>query len=283
MIAPRLLVALSLALLAAVPATAQNPFAKPGTPVVIGTAHDLPSAVLAETRRINVMLPPGYGEGEARYAVLYLLDGGAAEQDFFHIAGLVHQQSLWGVTVPMIVVGIESRDRRRELTGPSQDAAEQRDFPSHGEAAKFRGFLATELKPAIEAAYRTNGSSALIGESLAGYFVVETALRQPEAFDSYIAISPSLWWNAQQLSREAPALLAAKPQPRRLWLSIADEGGTMQEGMDRLVAALKANAKPALKWRYTRFPDEKHSSIYHPAATKALRELYAPAPEPEKP
>lgn len=263
-------------------AAAPGPFDVPGEPVVVGRGYDFPSRALGDTRRINVLLPPGYDEPAARsqrFAVLYLLDGGAGWQDFVHIAGLALQGSTWGANAPLIVVGIESRDRKREFLTPSTDEKERADFPTHGEADRFRRFLVEELKPAIESAYRTNGTDGLIGESLAGYFVVDTALRAPASFDRYVAVSPSLWWDRESLSRRAPELLAKDRTPRTLWLSIADEGGGMQTAVDRIVAALRA-AGPAsgVAWTYAPFPTESHATIYHPAATRAIREVFPPPP-----
>lgn len=279
-----IVLALAALLVLAAPAAAQSPFAGPGTPVVIGQGYDLPSKVMGDTRRINVQLPPGYDDAEnkdRRYPVLYLLDGGAGWQDFAHIAGIVQQGGTWGVNAPVILVGIESRDRRAEFTQPSSDAGERKDFPTHGKADTFRRFLAEELKPAVDAAYRTDGTDGLIGESLAALFVVDVFLTHGGDFDRYIAISPSLWWGQQALARSADARLAAPNQPpRKLWLSIADEGGTMQSGVDLTVAALKAHPNPAVTWTYAPYPAEKHSTIYHPAATRAIREVF-PAPSPK--
>ena len=268
----------------AAPAAAQNPFETPGQPVVIGQGYDVPSVAMGQTRRVNIMLPPDYGDPKqqaARYPVLYLLDGGDGWQDFAHIASMVRQGSLWGGgNQPMIVVGVESKDRRAELTQPSSDPSEQKDFPTHGHSEQFRRFLVEELKPQIDAAYRTNGTDGLIGESLAGLFVADTALRHGGDFDRYIAVSPSLWWSGQALSREAAALLEKPNQPPRvLWLSLADEGTTMQEGLDRLVAALKAHPNAHITWTYTPYPHESHSTIYHPAATRAVREVFPAAAE----
>ena len=268
----------------AAPAAAQSPFAGPGTPVIIGQGYDLPSRRYPKPRRINVQLPPGYDDAEnkdRRYPVLYLLDGGAGWQDFAHIAGIVQQGGTWGINQPVILVGVESGDRKAEFTQASSDAAEQHDFPTHGKAETFRHFLVEDLKPAIDAAYRTDGTDGLIGESLAALFVVDEFLNHGADFDRYIAISPSLWWDGQSLARSAEARLAAPNQaPRQLWLSIADEGGTMQSGVDLTVAALKAHPNPAVAWTYAPYPAEKHSTIYHPAATRAIREVF-PAP-PEK-
>jgi len=56
---------------------------------------------------INVYLPSGYAAGAERYPVLYLPDGGLAE-DFPQISGLVDVSIKNGVIRPVIVVGIEN-------------------------------------------------------------------------------------------------------------------------------------------------------------------------------
>lgn len=259
-------------------ARAETKLTGPGEPVEIGKGYDVKSLVLGDTRRINICLPTGYDDAEdagKHYPVLYLLDGGAGWQDFAHIASLVQQGGTWGANAAMIVVGIESRDRKAEFTAPTSDPQEQKDFPTSGKSALFRRFLIEELRPLIDATYRTNGTNALIGESLAGLFVVETALRSASSFQDYIAISPSLWWDGKRLSKDAENLLKSAPQANyALWLAIADEGGTMQTGMDRLVAALRSGAGSSVSWTYKPYPTETHGTIYHPAATQAIRALF---------
>lgn len=133
--------------------------------------------------------------------------------------------------------------------------------------------------PFVDARFRTDGDTALMGESLAGLFVVETFLRQPGLFDHYVAVSPSLWWDYQRLAREAPALLAKHDAaPRSLWFSMAGEGGTMQAGVDRLRAALTASAPKGLKWTYSERAGENHATTYHPAALEALRGIHGLPP-----
>jgi hypothetical protein len=246
-----------------------------GLPLIIARSYTIESRELKETRRLNVYLPPGYTEGQARLPVLYLLDGGARE-DFLHIAGLAQLASLNHAMREMIVVGIEGTDRKRDFTFPSKDPNDQKELPTSGGAAAFRAFLARELKPWVEARYRTTGESALMGESLAGLFIVETFLREPELFERYIAVSPSLWWDNQSLAKEAAALLRTHPaSSRSLYLTLGDEGGGMQEGVDTLVGALKAQAPVGLRWHFDPMPDEQHHTIYHPAAWRALRLLFA--------
>ena len=247
-------------------------------PVVMAQGYTLASTVMDQPRRLNVWLPPSYAEGNARYPVLYVLDGGEG-QDFHHISGLAQLATISGTMQDLIVVGVESRDRRNELTARTEDPRHVQAWPTHGQSDRFRRHLAEEVIPFVEGRFRTSGETAVMGESLAALFVVETFLRKPALFDRYIAISPSLWWDYQRLAKEAPALLAKHDAaPRTLWLSIADEGGTMQAGIDKLRAALTAGAPVGLKWSYRARPGENHATTYHPAALDALRELYGLPP-----
>lgn len=244
------------------------------TPVVIGQTWTLDSKVLGTPRKVSLYLPPSYADGKQRYPVLYLIDGGA-DQDFHHITGLAQLATISGATQEFIVVGIETKDRTNELTYPTGDPRYTKQWPTQGGAPKFRRFIAEEVQPFVDARYRTSGETALMGESLAGLFVVDSFLRQPGLADRYVAVSPSLWWDSGSLAKDAPALLKAQDgADRTLWLTIADEGGSMQTAMDGLVAALKANGPKSLKWSYAPRPTETHASIYHGAALDALRSLW---------
>ena len=115
-----------------------------------------------------------------------------------------------------------------------------------------------------------------MGESLAGLFVAETFLKQPDAFDGYIAIDPSLWWDKEALARAAPALLAQQtPGAHALFMAIADSGPAMRLGQAQLAAAVKAAALPDLAFTYVQMFDERHGTIYHRAALNALRLVFA--------
>ena len=176
---------------------------------MFGETFTIDSKILGETRRINVYLPPNYvaSPGE-RFPVLYMPDGGMAE-DFLHMAGLVQVSVGNGTMRPFLLVGIENTQRRRDLTGPTENAEDKKIAPQVGGSAAFRAFLRQELLPHMHAGYRTTKEAALVGESLAGLFVVETFLLEPDLFDTYIAIDPSLWWNNQKLVNDAARRLRA--------------------------------------------------------------------------
>ncbi len=251
-----------------------------GKPVTIGVSHSIESTLLKQQRPLHVYLPPSYAEGSQRYPVLYLLDGGV-QQDFLHVAGVASLAADYRNIREFIVIGIETLDRYHELVHPSEVPLERERLPTAGGSQKFRAFLESELLPYVQKQFRVTDESVLMGESAAGLFVVETFLQQPTLFQGYVAISPSLWWNNQSLATTAPGFSKrADYRNKRLYLSIADEGGTMQYGMNQLVNALKAEAPADLQWQYRPMPQESHGTIYHPAVLDAVRTLFAIQPAP---
>ncbi len=142
-----------------------------------------------EARPYRVMLPRGYDEHPTRrYPVLYLHDGQVAfEPDpivFFTpppnvvwpaldangdaIANLVRS----GQVREAIIVGVDPMSwlsRFRDMVPPGDTAAYPGAAP--GAADKYVAFILSELKPVIDAAYRTlpePGSTATAGLSLGG-------------------------------------------------------------------------------------------------------------------
>jgi enterochelin esterase-like enzyme len=109
-------------------------------PLVIGETFTIESKVLSETRRINVYMPPGYAESSSRLPVLYMPDGGITE-DFLHIAGLVQVSVSNGTMRPFLLVGIENTQRRRDMTGPTENQEDKKIAPRVGGSAAFRKFL----------------------------------------------------------------------------------------------------------------------------------------------
>lgn len=257
---------------------AQSPAVKAATsaaPLVIGETFTMDSKVLGETRRINVYLPPGYAEStETRLPVLYMPDGGIAE-DFLHVAGLVQVSVGNGTMRPFLLVGIENTERRRDMTGPTENEEDKKIAPRVGGSEAFRKFIRSELMPQVKSRYRTTEETAIVGESLAGLFVVETFFLEPDLFDTYIALDPSLWWDNQRLVNRAR--MRARPTLKKtLYLASSDERG-IAEVTQRLAEVLEKNASAGVQWHYEKMPEEKHSTIYHPAALKAFRALFKPS------
>lgn len=244
-------------------------------------AHEvftLHSAVLGETRRIAVYTPPGYEAATAApLPVLYMPDGGVQE-DFPHVAATVDAGIRAGEMRPMRVVGIENTERRRDMTGPTTRESDRAIAPRVGGSAAFRRFIAEELMPEVARRYRVTDETAIIGESLAGLFIVETFVAQADLFDTYVALSPSLWWNGEALVPRAGAMLRSQPSLRgRLYRASADEEN-IAPAAARLAELLRGHAPAGLAWWYRPRPDLTHATIYRALAPTVLRELFPAAP-----
>jgi hypothetical protein len=263
------------ALVLSEPALGQSP--RVMQPITIGLSHSIPSKPLGETRTINVVLPASYSkEPTKRYPVLYLVDGGI-EQDLLHVAGAVRLGAMWGRSAETIVVGIETKDRRKELAGPTSDPELLKRYPTAGSSARFRAFLRDEVIPEVERSYRTSGHDTVLGESLAGLFIVETYLIEPTLFDAYAAIDPSLWWDKEALSKTAAAKAGSGRNSPALYLGVAKEQSEAPGAMNLLARALKPGAKG---WCLATRPDLTHSTIYQQLTPQALQFLLPPLEPP---
>ena len=248
--------------------------------ITIGTSHQLESRRLGEVRTINVVVPAGYGKDTVkRYPVIYLIDGGV-DQDLLHVAGVAQLGAMWGRTRDAVVVGVETKDRRRELVGPTRDPDLIKKFPTAGSSAAFRSYLRDEVKPLIERSYRTNGDDIIIGESLAGLFVVESFLNEPALFDGYAAIDPSLWWDREAQSRTAAAKIGPDHRGKRLFVAMAKEQSEAPTAMDRFMDSVR---RSGAIWCLSARPDLTHATIYQQVTPQAFQFVLPPgeAPPPE--
>jgi predicted alpha/beta superfamily hydrolase len=246
-------------------------------PLVIGETFTINSKILNETRRINVYLPPAYkASPAARLPVLYMPDGGIAE-DFLHVAGLVQVSTGNETMRPFILVGIENTERRRDLTGPTENEKDKKIAPRVGGSQAFRKFIRAELMPEVKRLYRTTGETAIVGESLAGLFVVETFLLEPDLFDTYIAFDPSLWWNDQKLVDDAAGRLRAQTKLRKTLYVAQSRDEYIPSIAQKFADIVSKNAPAGVNWHFEKMPDETHATIYHPAALKAFRAVFKPA------
>ena len=227
------------------------------------------SKQVSEIRKINVWTPADYQSNQKTYPVLYMLDGGTQE-DFPHLANTLAALIEAKKIKPIILVGIENTQRRRDLTGPTKVKQDKKIAPAVGGAEAFRKFIKDELISEINKRYRTENAKAIIGESLAGLFVTETFFLTPGLFDAYIAFDPSLWWNKQYLVNHASDFLKKNNQSKKIFWFAASGEPSISEPTNQLEDILKTNTFQNIIWNYSPEPNEKHNTIFRAAKEKAL-------------
>lgn len=262
--------------LLAPPLAGQNPpavnYAENDKPPV-HQSFTINSTVLSEERVINVYSPPAYASSpDSAFPVLYMLDGGM-EEDFPHVANTIDSLIALGVIRPVLVVGVENTERRRDTTGPTTVADDSTIAPRVGGSANFRHFIKEEFIPEVRRRYRTTDESSIVGESLAGLFVVETFLLDPAMFQRYIALSPSLWWNGGALVKGARQRLSTvRGLARSLYLTSADETDIVRT-TSAFAAILAKSAPGDLNWTYAPRPDLTHGTIFRALGPEVFAKL----------
>jgi len=242
----------------------------PPDPVPVHDTFTVDSRILGEARLINVHVPVTYGASATmRFPVLYLPDGGIAE-DFPHVVNTVDSLIARHQIRPVIVVGIPNTERRRDLTGPTRVHSDSGIAPRVGGSAAFRRFIRDELVPAVTARYRVTDERSIVGESLAGLFVIETFLVEPTLFKHYVALDPSLWWNNGGLIDAAPTLLAGRDTASRSLFLASSSQPEIAAGTQHLARLLDAIPPGQLTWVCTPRPDLTHATIFRGVGPGAL-------------
>jgi hypothetical protein len=151
------------------------------------------SKELGENRSLLVRLPARYNAGKGSYPLLVLLDGGDRKQ--FAGDKPLYSRSKEVLAVlekkgfaPMIMVGIDNRDRVRDMTPIQRPDI----YVGGGGARAFMEFIETEVLPFAERRWRIGSTRILYGESYGGLFVLDALARGGQAFSDYIAVSPTI-------------------------------------------------------------------------------------------
>lgn len=203
------------------------------------------SEILPDKRDVIIYLPPDYYQNSTRrYPVFYMHDG----QNLFDGNTSFIKGQEWrvdesaerliadGVIEPLIIVGIYNTGAQRinEYT-PSFDEY----YQTGGKGDLYGRFLVEELKPVIDARYRTltlPEHTALGGSSLGGLISIYLGLKYPQVFGRLAVLSPSVWWDNRYILDYVNRL--AEKQNIRIWEDIGTKEG--QDFTARQTAKLDA-------------------------------------------
>ncbi|SEG46850.1 alpha/beta hydrolase [Paenibacillus sp. UNC499MF] len=260
----------------------------------------------AENREYRIFIAVPEGEPPASgFPVVYVLDANSVFGTMVEAVRVQSRAPQRTGVIPAIVVGIGyptdgpfhparhydfTRDIRvDELPFKLRDG----ERPEHGGAEAFMAFIEEELKPAIEETYCIDRRrQTIFGHSLGGLFVLHLLFARPEAFQCYVAGSPSIHWNKRVLLEEEQAFASklsasagqptGKPVDIKVFLAIGElekshhTGGG--ENASELCERLSALAACGVEAEYKDFEGEGHVSVLPPLISRAVR--FALRPEP---
>jgi predicted alpha/beta superfamily hydrolase len=233
--------------------------------------HPIHSKNLDNDRNLLVYLPPGYEQhADQRYPVLYMHDGQNVFDDITSFAGewkadetaerLIKEAKIR----PLIIVGIENNKWRADEYTMTRD--ERRG--AGGRGAAYVKFVAEEVKPFIDATYRTRTdgeSTGVGGSSLGGTISLEICRAYPQLFGRCAAISPALFWNDSELLKRFEKN-SEWLKGERLWVDVGtSEGEATQhqafvDGVRRLESIFVKSGMTAGKdYQLTVIPGAEHN------------------------
>ena len=199
--------------------------------------NKFPSKQLALPRDVVVYLPPDYDTSDDhRYPVLYMQDG----QNLFNEASSFNgvewkmdetaQRLIQANAVqPMIIVGIYNTEQRTgEFTPPAMGTGVKGDLgKARGDA--FSNFVAEELKPFIDARYRTLSDAhtpGIGGSAMGGLASLYIAKANPDVFGVVAVCSP--WLRAPDGQATLMPDYASNPQwlkSTHWYIDVGTKGG----------------------------------------------------------
>jgi predicted alpha/beta superfamily hydrolase len=234
----------------------------------------IPSRVLNQERKLYIHVPKrDSSDLNKPLPVLYLLDG---ENHFHTLAAYIDYLSHWKVIPPMIVVGIISIDRRKDLTPTNSlinfDGNVDSSYKTSGGNEQFLQFIQKELMPYIDANYKASPFKIFAGHSLGGLTTIDCMLTHPDMFDAYIAISPSLWWDNKCILRLTDKKLAnLSIANKKIFYSDGNEGGSFHSDLLKFDKLIEDGRLQGFEHKYTYYPNESHMTEPIPAYYDGLR------------
>lgn len=246
--------------------------------IQIGVTGSIHSRILNEDRMLDIHLPKDYGKSQKTYPVLFLLD---SYYNFEHAVGTVNYLILNELIPEMIIVGVRNTRRNRDFTPQSNNlkTSDVHRLPNRGGANQFIGFLSKELIPFVDKTYRAAPYRILVGHSLGGLFNTYSFFKEPELFNAYLTISPSLWYLNDLLKKDLDQILKDQKDFRsKFYLTIANEGGVMLGNTYKLVGKFKSyiaeHEEVDLKFEFDPMFEQTHGSIGLPAIFNGLKFIF---------
>lgn len=236
----------------------------------VGETFTIDSKIMGEERQIYVFLPQGYeNRPDARYPVLYMTD---APGHMNHTGGTVEFLVNNGRMPAMIVVGVANTDRTRDLT-PTPNKENPQSTAGGGN--RFLSFFTDELAPKIEKRYRTLPYKIFSGHSFGGLFAINAFLENPDAFDAYIAVSPSLWWDNEIMVTKAKNFFKKRKNlEKTLYLTLGEEGDRMEVPFNHFTKVLKKKSPKGFVWDSKIMRDEDHGSVVLRSQYFGLKKIF---------
>jgi hypothetical protein len=238
--------------------------------------------------QLYVHVPPACREPQAECPAIYTLDAEYSSG----LSALITTHLIDRNRIPPVVtVSIGYPDKSQYRLNRSRDYTPY-FFPTggHGEETQavsgggpaFRTAIRDDIIPWVEGHFPVApGNRTLVGHSYGGLFAVSTLMAEPDLFDSYVIVSPSLWYGDGRFLEEVRAF---EPAPRETPITVYLAVGEYEEQPENgraMVSDARALADEFARWgearvrfAFTVMPGETHASIFPGAYSNGIRAIF---------
>lgn len=238
----------------------------------------LQSKAVGREYSINIFFPKDYDKESKRYPAVYVLD---AEYNFgcvtYIARRLIKNEDIPKVLLVGIAYNTAYEDfyekRFRDSTPESRIHGR-----SSGGAEQFTQFIKKELIPFVDQNYRTiPDERTIVGHSITGFYCVYVLFRNPDLFNRYIIVSPSVWFSDGIIfDYEEEFFSNHKDMDASVYLSVGeDESQRMRDGSIKLSNKLAKREYPHLRFRSSLVPEENHRSLFPYAFSRGMRFVFS--------
>lgn len=275
----------ALGLACSAPLVAQDPPARAPVTLPRTEIRYLSSRVVGQRYKLYVSLPQSYADTSRRFPVVFLLD---ADYSFALAHNIVEHLSDRHDLDQLLLVGIAYAGPLRYRLNRTRDYT-----PTHvptggygsayqrvsGGGPNFRRFLKEELIPFVAQHYRVRHDRTLVGHSYGGLFAAWVAFTNPELFQRYIIVSPSLWYDDHvmfDVERRYAARHARLPASVFFTVGIREVNSQrdMVSDLQEFVAQVEGRGYEGLLLRWRVLPENTHDSIFPAGLGLGLRYVF---------
>ena len=249
--------------------------------------YTIESNELNQNREIMVYTPLGYdGYIHTYYNVIYVFDAQTREL-FDYVSSLANLSRESGQGI--IIVGIKAKDIIKEEGGKQKYVyfrnldllPEDTNFfrgRFQGNSSAFLAYIKNEVIPYVEENYRILPGKMAIGHSLSASFLIASMMKEPDLFDSYIAVSPNLGYDNQHLIKDLRQFDTKQfSSTKYLYVSHGNEGDAF--GWKKSIEAGQQFIKDSLgsetfKVTVENYPEQGHMSNFISSIGSVMRTYY---------
>lgn len=227
---------------------------------------------LNEEHNFNVYLPIGYYDSPQKYPVLYVLE---SVYHFTKSVNAVHGLGKLSPQIPeMIIVGLNTSDRWRDLTPSKTKDWMGYPIPQSGNGINYLSFIESEIVPLIDSTYRTQPFRVVYGHSLGGLYALYTLPEKPELFKGFIASSPNLEYDNRIVNNKTKALLQNPLNEQKFIFICGDNDAEDYTKESELYTQIIDSLTTKIDYTYHYYENENHWEVPDESIIDGLKYVF---------